>query len=79
MLETDGHFREKLQAANAEDIKVWLGASSGRGRLLRGQSSGRNGFRKRAMWLQPSQNNLGEIVSRGHTTGKGPGEHRMCG
>ena len=26
MLETDGHFREKLQAANAEDIKVWLGA-----------------------------------------------------
>lgn len=22
MLETDGHFREKLQAANAEDIKV---------------------------------------------------------
>lgn len=25
MLETDGHFREKLQAANAEDIKVRLG------------------------------------------------------
>lgn len=24
VLETDGHFREKLQAANAEDIKVWL-------------------------------------------------------
>ena len=22
VLETDGHFREKLQAANAEDIKV---------------------------------------------------------
>ena len=33
MLETDGHFREKLQAANAEDIKVRLGASQvGRGR-----------------------------------------------
>lgn len=27
MLETDGHFREKLQAANAEDIKVRLGVS----------------------------------------------------
>jgi hypothetical protein len=25
VLETDGHFREKLQAANAEDIKVQLG------------------------------------------------------
>ena len=28
VLETDGHFREKLQAANAEDIKVRLGAST---------------------------------------------------
>lgn len=25
VLETDGHFREKLQAANAEDIKVRWG------------------------------------------------------
>lgn len=32
MLETDGHFREKLQAANAEDIKVRLQASVGGGR-----------------------------------------------
>lgn len=29
VLETDGHFREKLQAANAEDIKVWLGRAAG--------------------------------------------------
>lgn len=43
VLETDGHFRGKLQAANAEDIKVWLRASGGRGRLLRGQ---RAEFRK---------------------------------
>lgn len=43
VLETDGHFREKLQAANAEDIKVrcgwvrarWVGM---RGCVLRGQS-----------------------------------------
>lgn len=29
VLETDGHFREKLQAANAEDIKVRLGQAVG--------------------------------------------------
>lgn len=30
VLETDGHFREKLQAANAEDIKVrWGWATRG--------------------------------------------------
>ena len=37
VLETDGHFREKLQAANSEDIKVRLGAGDGRGRALGGQ------------------------------------------
>lgn len=39
VLETDGHFREKLQAANAEDIKVrWARGAGGGG--LRGQSVG---------------------------------------
>lgn len=37
VLETDGHFREKLQAANAEDIKVRLGMGQrggNKGRVL---------------------------------------------
>ena len=44
VLETDGHFREKLQAANAEDIKVRLGASQVGGHegcSLGGQSPGK--------------------------------------
>ena len=69
VLETDGHFREKLQAANAEDIKVrcgwfrarWVGM---RGCVLRGQSLS---LRKKSL-LQVAQlrKDLG-------------GEDRMCG
>ena len=45
VLETDGHFREKLQAANAEDIKVRLGEwGLWEGYVLGGQSSGEDWF-----------------------------------
>lgn len=35
VLETDGHFREKLQAANADDIKVNWGVNKQGSVLIR--------------------------------------------
>lgn len=52
MLETDGHFREKLQAANSEDIKVRPVQAAGG---APGSEGRRTGFPEGAAWLQPSQ------------------------
>ena len=71
VLETDGHFREKLQAANAEDIKVhcgwvrvrWVGM---RGCVLRGQS------------LSLGKKSLLQAAQLGKDLGRVAGD-RMCG
>lgn len=76
MLETDGHFREKLQAANAEDIKVRArvrarfsggrggGRSQGKeeGCLPRGQSPGKDPIFKRPRGPSPHKTEAGRPI-----------------